>query len=134
MRGKHERVGLGIKLCQMLRRHRAEHGNAFFQCVTCDIGIKPCRGIAIARAVAGNRQQPWQVGERRQRSNQHVKTLARHHGADRQQPHDTVPAALRQRCRIAAWPRHRNALRWHAVIGSDQPCRGCAGDDDALHG
>ena len=59
MRGKHERVGLRIKLCQVLRRHRAEHGNALFQRVTGDIGIKPCGGIAVARAAAV-RLPTWQ--------------------------------------------------------------------------
>ena len=36
--------------------------------------------------------------------------------------------------RIAARPRDGDVAGRHAVIGSDQPCRGRAGDDDALHG
>ena len=76
---------------------------------------------------------PRQIAERRQRGNQHVKTLARYDGTDRQQPYNAVPAACRQWRRIAARPCDGDALGRHAVFGSDQPCRGGACDDDALH-
>jgi hypothetical protein len=102
--------------------------------MTRNVGIQLRGGIAVARAVAGDRQLPIQVGKRRQRGNQHGKALARHHGADRQQPHDAVLAALRQRSGIATRPCDGDALGRHAIIGGDQPGRCRAGDDHALYG
>ena len=44
------------------RRYRAEDGNAIFQRMTRNIGIKLRGGIPVTRAVAGDRQLPIQIG------------------------------------------------------------------------
>ena len=76
---------------------------------------------------------PREIAERRQRRDQHVKTLARYHGADRQQPYDAVLTPVRPWHWIAARPCDDNMPGWHAVIGRDQLCRGRAGNDDTFH-
>jgi len=124
----------GIERGEALRRYGAERDNSVSEFVVRDVGIKLRGGIPVARAVTGNRQPPGRIGKCRQRCNQRVEPLARHHRADRQQLHDAVPAAVCQRRSIIARPRDGNALDRHAVIGSDQPSRGRAGDDNALHG
>jgi len=134
MRGEDEHVGFPVQRREALRRYGAEHCHSISDCVTRDIGVKLRGGAAVARAVAGNRQPPRQIGERRQRGDQHVKTLARDYCADDSNRTTPVLAALRHQRRIAARPCHGNALGRHAVIGSDQPCRRRAGDDDTLHG
>ena len=66
-RGEHEQVGFRVERREALRRYRAEHVDALAERVTRDVGIEPRGGVAVARAVAGDRQPPWQIGERRQR-------------------------------------------------------------------
>src|ERR1035437_4980457 len=56
--GEHEHVGFRVKRREALRRYRAERGNSLSERVTRDIGSKLRRGIAVAGAVAGNRQPP----------------------------------------------------------------------------
>ncbi len=135
--GEDEQIGFRVKRREALRRYRAGRLDPVANPTARNVGIEMRGGLAVAGAVARYRQPPWQVAERRQRRDQHVKTLARHHGADRQQPHGAVLAAamiaLRQRRRIVARPGDGNTLGWHAVIGSDQFRRGRAGDDNALH-
>ena len=58
-----------------------------------NIGLQLRGCLRIARAIAGDCQAPWQIGQRRQRRDQHVITFARHDGADRQQPYRIVRAA-----------------------------------------
>ena len=70
--------------------------HAFVQLVAGDIGVEPRRDVGVARAVAGNGQTPRQIGERRQRRNQHVEALALHQGADRKQPNLGLAAAARE--------------------------------------
>jgi len=135
MRGEDEHVGFPYQRREALRRYGAEHCHSISDCVTRDIGVKLRGGAAVARAVAGNRQPPRQIGERRPSAAISTsKPLRGTIAPDRQQTHDAVLAALRHQRRIAARPCHGNALGRHAVIGSDQPCRRRAGDDDTLHG
>ena len=102
----------------------------------CAISASSCAAAAsIARAVAGDRQPPRQIGERRQRRDQHVVALARHHRADRQ-----AAARCRRCCPCAVAPRSVPGQRdgdevRRNVVVVDQQLRGRrAGDDDAVRG
>ena len=77
-----EHVGFGIERGEALRRYGAERDNSVSEFVVRDVGIKLRGGIPVARAVTGNRQPPGRIGKCRQRCNQRVEPLARHHRAD----------------------------------------------------
>ena len=102
-RRQHEQVGRRIERGDAVRRQRAENVDPIGKPVACDVGIELRRRRRIARAVAHDGQPPRQIVQRRQRLDQHVIALARHHRSrPRASRTDAVAASLgrsrRDRC------------------------------------
>ena len=99
-RRQHEQIGGGVRARRGARRRprRARRRGRQARDARCRhrAARLPLRSRVRSPAMV---KSPRQIDERRQRLDQHVIALARHHRADREQPHDAVAAAARHRRR-----------------------------------
>ena len=118
VRREGEHVRFRIELFELLLRDRAKGGYPISEPVPRDSIIKLQSCIAVARAVADDRQPPRQIRERRQRCDQNIEPLAGDHCADREQSHHSILTASHRPRWIAAWRCDCNAFGRDPVIGT----------------
>src|SRR6185437_519516 len=120
-RSKREKIGAGIEFCDAFRRYSTEHRDTVAELSVRNISVQLVSSFGIAAAIASDCKVPWQVGERRERGDKHVKPLARHHRANREQTYDTIVASVCRRDRIGSGICHHDVTSRHSVISRKEP-------------
>ena len=98
----------------------------------CDLDMKPPRGLGTAFAITDDDQPPGQIAQPGESGHQHVITLARDHGANREHDHGARTLARARRDAIGSRLHHDDPAGRQAIVRGKQTRGRGTGSDDTV--